>query len=76
MDADDFVSIRAAGTTLYKKAGIFYTKFRIWDSYYSSFIALHSLRLKWFTADFKSNFSETRIKVDGKLVPWSQAVSK
>ena len=76
LDADDLAAIKATCAKLYKKAGIFYIKFRTWDSCFSSFIGLRSLRLKWFTADSQSNYSDARIKVDGKLVPWSQAVSQ
>ena len=61
MDADDLVCIRVACTKLHNKAGIFYTKFRIWDPYYEAFIALRSVCLKWFSADYQSNFSDTRI---------------
>ena len=58
-----------------KKAGIFYTKFRIWDAYCEAFIALRSVCPKWFSADYQPNFSDTRIKMNGKLIPWSMAVA-
>mmetsp|Transcript_35701 Transcript_35701/g.100277 ORF Transcript_35701/g.100277 Transcript_35701/m.100277 type:complete len:99 (+) Transcript_35701:52-348(+) len=74
LDADDLVSIRRAFSRLFKKAAIFYTKFRIYDAYYGCHIAFRSARLTWFSADYESQFSDTRDKVGGTLIPWSQAV--
>ena len=75
MDADDFVALKTSCAKLYKKSGIFYTKYLIWDPCFSSYIGLNAVTLKWFSCDYQSKFDDTRIMVDGKLVKWCRAVS-
>mmetsp|Transcript_76630 Transcript_76630/g.217190 ORF Transcript_76630/g.217190 Transcript_76630/m.217190 type:complete len:99 (+) Transcript_76630:200-496(+) len=72
--ADDLVSFRQTCSILFRKAAIRYTKFRIHDTCYGYHIAHQSVRLKWFSVDYKSQFSDTRVKAGGALIPWSEVV--
>eukprot|EP00959_Pyramimonas_sp_CCMP1952_P393603 8247254-Pyramimonas_sp.AAC.1 len=60
IDADDLVSFRQTCSILFRKAATIYTNFRIYDACYGCHIAHQSVRLKWFSVDYESRFSDTR----------------
>ena len=63
-------------TRLYKKVQIAYTKWRIWDAGSATWISSESVRLKWFEADQRARYNDTRVWQNGRLTPWAVAVGR
>ena len=63
-------------TRLYKKVQIAYTRWRIWDPGSAAWISSESVRLKWFEADQRARYKDTRVWQDGRLTPWAVAVGR
>ena len=76
MEKGTLTLLQATCTGLYKKVQIAYTRWRIWDAGSATLVSSESVRLKWFEADQRARYKDTRVWQNGRLMPWAVAVGR
>ena len=63
-------ALHVASTRLHKKTTIALTKWRVWDPTTTVWITKAIVRLQMFAADEATNYCDTRIQHQGRLMDW------
>ena len=72
LDALALGALHVANTRLHKKTTIALTKWRVWDPTTTVWITKAIVRLQMFAADKATNYCDTRIQHQGRLMDWKR----
>ena len=72
LDALALGALHGTSTKLHKKDTIALTKWRIWDPTTTVWITKEMVRIHFFAADKATNYRDTRIRHQGRLMEWKK----